>query len=148
MRVLAVALGGLVVLFFVAVWLPIDPDERRPGARLSGEWGEGDVDWSFVQPRQKIYVQTSTWYLIPHSVTTVAWSADGNLYVPCGRCDTKRWPRNVAANPNVVLKIGDQLFARRAVRIDDPGERKRLLAAAMGADVPAGTAVYRMEPRT
>lgn len=146
-RITAIAIGLIVVAYLAALAIPIQPDERRPGTRLAGELVESPVsDWSFLSGQHKIYVQTQTWYLIPHSVTTVAWVTDNALYVPCGYCDGKRWPKNVARNPNVRLKIDDKLYDRRAVRITDPQESHRLLAASElhGMD---GIAVFRMDPR-
>ncbi len=133
------------LLYAVALAIPISPDEQRPGTRLSGELvTDPNPDWSFMQERQKIHVQTNTWYLIPHSVTTVSFVADNKLYVPCGWCAQKRWPKNVAADPNVTLKIGDKLYQRVAVKIPEESERRRIL------NIPAGEAtpnfdLYRMD---
>ena len=133
------------VLYFAAMAIPLNPDEQRPGTRLPGNLvEESQIDWSFMQPRQKVYVQTNTWYGIPHSVTTVSFVVDGELYIPCGWCATKRWPKNVAADPNVVVKVGDSLFPRKAVEVTDSEIVKDLFAQ---MDINAdGVAVYRMDP--
>ena len=146
MKKTAYAVIGIVVLLYVAALVvPFDPEERRPGTRLSGELAaDPDPDWSFLADRTKIYVETRTWYLIPHSVTTVSWASHGNLYVPCGRCDGKRWPRNVERDPRVRLKINDQLYERTAVRITKAEERRRLLGAPSDEPLP-DVAVFRMD---
>jgi hypothetical protein len=141
---LAIVLG----LYLLAVLVPIEPAEQRPGTRLSGDTVDsGTVDWSFIEGRKQIFVQTNTWYLIPHSVTTTSWVLDGELYVPCGACATKRWPRNVATDANVVLKIDEHLYERKAVLIVDPHEKHQILAVPHGHDLPGGVEVYRMESR-
>lgn len=79
-------------------------------------------------------------------MTTTSWVADGHFYVPCARCDGKRWPRNVAGDNRVRLKIDGALYERRAVRIVDPEERARILGA-VGRGGRDAMAVFRMEPR-
>lgn len=145
-KLAAGVVGALVVIWLVLIWLPIDPVERRPGTRLGGELAaEQNPDWSNYGGGQ-IAVETRTWYLIPHSVTTTSWVADGHFYVPCARCDGKRWPRNVARDNRVRLKIDGTLYERRAVRIVDGAERARILGA-VGRDGRDGMAVFRMESR-
>ena len=143
-RALSVLIALVVVAYVAAIFVPFDPDERRPGTRLSGELAlDQNPDWSFLSERTKIWVETKTWYLIPHSVTTTSWVANGEFYVPCGRCDTKRWPKNVARDPRVRLKVDGQLYERNAVRITDPGELQRVVGEGAG-----DFAVFRMEPRS
>ncbi len=114
-------------LYLLALVVPVDPEERRPGLRLSGTVAEAPVDWrTRLAPREKIYVQTRTPYGIPHSVTTVSFTLDGALYVPCARCSGKRWPKNVARDPAVVVKVGNDLYPRRAIRVEDPALLARL----------------------
>ena len=137
-------IGIVVLLYGAALVVPFDPEERRPGTRLSGELAaDQNPDWSFLEDRTKIHVETRTWYLIPHSVTTISWAQDGNLYVPCGRCDTKRWPLNVARDPRVRLQIDGQLYERNAEPINDADELRRLLGTAADEPLP-DVAVYRM----
>ncbi len=147
MKSIATVVVTLVVLLYVAARvIPIEPDEQRPGTALSGALvSNPNPDWGFVRDRQQIYVQTNTWYGIPHSVTTIAFVADGELYVPCGWCDTKRWPKNVVADPQVVLKIDGRLFPRIAVRIDDAATRERVFAVLTEDEIPSDWALYRMD---
>lgn len=135
----------LAALYLVAIFLTFDPAERRPGTRLSGELAANqDTDWAFLEGRTRAWVETRTWYLVRHSITVSAWSADGTLYVGCRQCDTKRWPRNVARDDRVRIKIGNAIYERRATRITDPAERQ----AVLGPRTPGpGFAVFRMDPR-
>ena len=120
--------------------LGCEPKEQRPGLRLSGEVVEEDVtDWSFTDDHQTIFVETLTWYLLPHSVTTVVFRHGDDLYVPSSwrRTDSgsrrspegKRWVANVLRDPGVRLKIGDRIYPRRAVRVTDPELVAELYAA-------------------
>ena len=133
-----------IALYGLALVVAIDPDERRPGLRLSGGFAEAPADWSTrLAPREKIWIQTRTPWGIPHSVTTISFVADGDLYVPCARCSGKRWPKNVARDPHVVVKVGESLFARRAVRVED---REVLAKIFDGRDFDASDVwLFRME---
>ena len=148
-RAVLIVVAVLVAAYLVALSVPYEPDERRPGTRLGGPLAaHQDTDWSFRSPgRMQIFVETATWYGIPHSVTTTSWIVDGDLYVPCNACATKRWPKNVARNPDVRLKVDGQIYERRAVRITDEAEQQRVFEAlGAGADRP-GRWVFRMETR-
>ena len=145
-RPIAWIVGAVVVVWLVLVSAPIDPVERIPGTRLGGALAADQTpDWTGYTRRQ-IAVETRTSYGIPHSVTTTSWVADGHFYVPCARCDGKRWPANVARDDRVRLKIDGEIYERRAIRITEPEERARILRG-VGRDPDSPTAVFRMVPR-
>jgi hypothetical protein len=113
-----------------------EPADRRPGQWLRGEVvAEPVVDWSFSDAVPEIFVETRTWYGIPHSVTVVGAALGADLYVPSifdpGKSypDGKVWTRNVARDPRVRVKIGDAIYEREAVLVEDAAERERALAA-------------------
>ncbi len=144
-KIVLIFIALLITLYVAAILVPFEPDARRPGTRLGGDLAEvQDTDWSFLQGRNQIFVETRTWYLIPHSVTTTSWVVDGSFYVPCGSCDSKRWPINVQKDPLVRLKVNNQIYERKAIRITDAAQRRRLLG---GSPLPEGVAVYRMDSR-
>lgn len=148
-RVLLILVAVVIALYIAVINIPIDPVERRPGTRLSGDLARldpaQDAHWSFVQGRTQAWVETRTWYLIPHSITVSAWAEDdGALYVGCIRCDTKTWPKHVARDDRVRLKIGDAIYPCRAVRIADAAERRAIMG---DRGVVPGYALFRMEPR-
>jgi hypothetical protein len=114
----------------------IEPHERRPGLWLRGDVVETPVsDWSFSDAQTQIFVETRTWYLVPHSVTTVCAAAGERLWVPSvyfgggSFPESRFWNRNVARDSRVRLKIGDALYSRRAVLVTDDAERDEALAA-------------------
>ncbi len=149
MKKVIIVVAVLVVAYVAAMVMPYEPDERRPGTRLGGPLAaEQNTDWSFRSPgRKQIHVETATWYGIPHSVTTTSWVDGGALYVPCNTCATKRWPKNVARDPDVRLKIDGEVYERRAVRITDDEERQRLLRVLGATETPPHRWVFRMDPR-
>jgi hypothetical protein len=126
---LAYGFGVLVILVYVLLRLvPFNPEEQRPGTTLSGNLTDvTEIDWSSLPAGTQLHLQTSTWYGIPHSVTTISFVDNGVLYIPCGRCETKRWPKNVASDPNVLVKVDDKLYPRKAVLITDMPTKHRIL---------------------
>lgn len=130
--------GVLKTGFLAALLLLVacEPQDYRPGFWLSGEVDPAPVDdWSFTEGVPEIFVETRTWYGVPHSVTTVCVSHGGSLYVPSVYLDggtfpdARFWNRNVVRDPRVRLKIGDRLFERSVVVVEDPDERGEVLAA-------------------
>ena len=138
-----------VVIFLAAKFVPLDPDERRPGLSLSGELAkEQNPNWSFLNKgRNKIWVQMSTWYLLPHSITTVSWVRDGQFYVPCGGCAEKNWPNHVERDNRVRLSVNGELYDRRATRLVDEADIRAALGLGPNQPMRKGVWVYRMDPR-
>ena len=125
-----------VLLVSLVLLASCEPQDRRPGVWLSGGLVETPVtDWSFTDEIPEIFVETRTWYGIPHSVTTVCVAHNGTLYVPSvyfegGEFpDARFWNRNVVRDPRVRLKIGERIFEREAVLVEDPAEWNEVLDA-------------------
>jgi hypothetical protein len=134
------AIVGSVVVVVVVVALialrvvGLDPHERRPGLWLQGEPATRPVsDWSFTDKYPTIYIQTRSWYLLPHSVTITCVAHNGQLYLtsvfPQGSPfpQGKSWTSNVMRDPHVRLKIGDQVFDEAVSLVTDPTERAAVL---------------------
>ena len=129
------ALVGTMAFMLLAI-SGCEPSDRRAGTWLTGTVVTTPVnDWSFTNDHDEIFVETNTWYLVPHSVTTTVVTSDGTLYVPSlykngGEFPSQRyWNKNVARDPNVRLKIGESIYERRAALVTDPAERTRVLSA-------------------
>jgi hypothetical protein len=121
----------LVLLLVGARITGFEPNARRPGLWLKGDLVTTPVaDWSFTDRIQNIKIQTNSWYLLPHSVTINCVSYKGQLYLdsfyatgltyPHGR----RWNENVARDPHVRIKIGNQLYDRTLVLVTNPAEQE------------------------
>lgn len=136
-RVLIAIPAVLIALLIVFRITGLDPDERRPGLWLSGPTAtEVPGDWSFVNdatayPTAK--VQTSTWYLIPHSVTTTVFSHQGQLYFTSSYRPgmvfprDRAWNRNFMRDPHVRVKIGGKIYDRVFTVVTDPNEKAEIL---------------------
>ncbi len=56
---------------------------------------------------------------MPHSVTAWCVTVGNELYVAADDADKKSWVANVARNPNVRLKIGDEIYEQKLVPVTD-----------------------------
>lgn len=135
MRKLLIVGGSILVVCLVLGLLTLRFIGYEPQDRSTGLWVTGDLvttpvtDWSFTEEVEEIFVETRTWYFIPHSVNTLCSVYNGELYVfsayyQGGEFPSRRyWNRNVLRDPRVRLKIGDQLFERTLSHITDEAER-------------------------
>ncbi|HYL38913.1 MAG TPA: hypothetical protein VEV17_23550 [Bryobacteraceae bacterium] len=136
-KVLGVIVVCLVLLLPVLRITGFEPHGPTPGLWLKGDLVTTPVaDWSFTDKYPNIEVQTNTWYLLPHSVTTFCIAYNGQLYLasyyyrpgieyPHGRT----WNEYVARDPHVRLKIGKQLYDRTLSYVTDPAEKAGFLQA-------------------
>ncbi len=140
MKKLGIVVGVIVAVLVVALVVlrvaGLDPNERRAGLWLTGEVVTTPVtDWSFTDKYRNIYVQTKTWYLVPHSVTTGCTAKDGKLYLtsiyrPGQQFPRdKAWNRNFVRDPRVRLKIGDKLYDQTLALVMDETEKGAVLEA-------------------
>lgn len=94
---------------------PIGP---VPGGPLTGEVVIGPItDWTFTDEHMQIQVETRPSF--PHSVTTICFTHEGQLYVPALNPRGKSWPFFALANPHVRLRIGDKVYLGHAHRVSD-----------------------------
>lgn len=136
LKVLGVILVCLVLLLVVLSITGFGPHGNTPGLWLKGDLVTTPVtDWSFTDKFEIANVQTRTRYLLPHSVTTYCVAYNGQLYLtsvyragltyPHGRS----WNEDVARDPHVRIKIGNQLYDRTLSRVTDETLRQDVLAA-------------------
>src|ERR1700686_1061125 len=135
-KIVGATLICLVLLLAMLSITGFEPRERTPGLWLKGNIVTTPVaDWSFTDKYPTVKVQTRTWYLLPHSVTTYCVAYNGQLYLtsvypagveyPHGRS----WNENVARDPHVRIKIGDQLYDRTLSYVTDPAEKAGVFQA-------------------
>jgi hypothetical protein len=89
----------------------------------SGELvGGPEPDWSFVRDVREVEFQ-----LLEPARSRTTWILDheGKAYIPSGYMTTwwgriwKQWPHEAEKDPRIVLRIGDKLYERKLVRIQD-----------------------------
>ncbi len=145
--------AGLVLALAVLSITGLDPKQRLPGL-----WLKGDVattlpsDWTFANRYPTLFVETHPWYLIPHSVTIFFVTHNGNLYLhadyPRGQKfpGGKSWIASIARNPNVRVKIGNQVFDGRVVMVTDRTEYDALFETFRAKYPKSPYSDYRRRP--
>ncbi len=129
-----------------------EPQDRRPGLWLRGELQPYPEDWGFANRHLEIAIQVAAPYFLPHSVTIGCAELQGDLFVLAFRPETKNWPAWVTDDPDVVLKVGEDLFEARLTRIEDPlviANALRAFAAKyrQAGSVSSGVWFWRVGPR-
>ena len=138
-----------VAVSIAIVSLGCQPKDERPGLGLSGDTVEKIVtDWTFTEDIEEIFIETKTWYLLPHSTTIWCAEMGGDLYIGSygeGEGDKKRWEKNVARNPEATLRIDGKLYdvtvtpvtgPRMVGRIDARYNEKYDMADVFGDELP------------
>ncbi len=104
------------------------------GGKLDGPVHAQPVeDWSFVGDQENCQIETNP--AEPYSVNTWCVGIGAGLYVPTSmimgpKTPTERdWVKNVAADPAVRIRIGDEVYERAAVRVGDGAEYDAARAA-------------------
>ncbi|MDJ0869449.1 MAG: hypothetical protein QNK03_25320 [Myxococcota bacterium] len=112
----------------------------------SGDLVEGpEPDWSFVRDVQEVEFQLLD---PPRSRTTWILDHEGKAYIPSGYMTTwwgklwKQWPHEAAKDPRILLRIGDRIYERRLVRIED-GPAVAPLLAQLGTKYAGGQEIPR-----
>jgi hypothetical protein len=121
------------------------PEDRQPGFWLSGNaQTEFPADWSFTSDHREVFVEVNTPYFLPHSVTIWCAEVDGSLYIAARDPETKNWPGWVDAEPDVTLKVGEDLYAVHLQPLEDAGSIARVAAAYQGKyQLPSADGVMR-----
>jgi len=151
------ALIACILIITGSLACSIDPSDERPGFRMSGEVNQQPVeDWSFTSDTKEIFIETATPYFIPHSVTAWCLALENQLYLGAYEADTKHWVANVRRDPNVRLKIGNQIYEQRLEPVTDAATiaklnegyaRKYEYEAEEDAAAEASTAHWRVVER-
>jgi len=171
MRTFLRVLGGLVALLLVLIGALLIGARFADGpiAIIAGgpfESGElvggPEPDWSFVRDVQEVEFQ-----LLEPARSRTTWILDheGKAYIPCGYMTTwwgklwKQWPHEAEKDPRIVLRIGDKLYERQLVRIQEGPVVAPLLAElsrkyAGGREIPMEAVtsdylwLYELAPRS
>ena len=97
------------------------PRDERPGARLPGAVAEEHVeDWSFTDEVDEIFIETRTWYRIPHVTTIWCVALDGGLYIGSYGEGHKYWEKNVARDAEARVSIEGTIYEVRVAPVAHP----------------------------
>ena len=143
LRIVLGLLGSLVLLIVLALIGARFADGPiaiiAGGPFTSGELVTGpEPDWSFARDIQEVEFQLVD---PPRSRTTWILEHEGRIYIPCGYMTTswgriwKQWPIEALEDGRAILRIGDKLYERELVRIEE-GPLVAVLTAELGRKYP------------
>jgi hypothetical protein len=121
------ALLGSLVLLVVAVLIGARFADGPVAIIAGGPFTSGELvtgpepDWSFAHDIGEVEFQLVE---PPRSRTTWILEHDGRIFIPCGYMTTswgkiwKQWPIEALEDGRAILRIGDKLYERQLVRIE------------------------------
>lgn len=122
-----------------------------PGGSLSGTAAPVPTDWSFSDEVETVQLETRP--SDPYSVNVWGVGLGDRFYIAAGDPEN-RWARNIEADPEVRLRIGETIYEMRAEVTRDPADREAFLAAARTkydwepeADETDDAILFRLGPR-
>ena len=108
--------SGLLVLVAAACNGPMG---LLPGGKLAGKPGAAPENWNFAGDSGTVQLETRPGD--PYSVNVAYTIIDGRLYINAGDTETA-WVKNIAADPDVLLRMNDVLYELKARRLTDRAE--------------------------
>ena len=100
----------------------VGPISLFPGGELSGEpAAEPAGPWGPLLEGVSV-IQLEVDSQDPYSVNTGYVLGSGELFLRSPQAARKHWPERLLADPRVVLRIHEELYLRRALRVSDPAE--------------------------
>jgi hypothetical protein len=124
-----------------------------PGGSLGGEVAPAPADWAGPLGGDRAFCEIESRPADPHSIQLECFLSGGSLYAQSHRWaladwwPVESWAEIWLAHPDVRVRIGDQIFELRAVRVNDPVVREPMLKARGYDPVPDGIVLFRLEPR-
>lgn len=120
MKRLILLLVVLIPVVAVAAWAYRCPCDQTPGLFLRGEEASSPVsDWSFANQVPLCQVQVKNG-LLPQALNLNCWAnRNGELYLSCGNCDEKRWPKAAVANNQARVRVGQTVYPVTLTRVVD-----------------------------
>jgi hypothetical protein len=123
-----------------------------PGGALAGRVAPLPEAWS-SKVREPSFCEIESRPRDPHSIQLECFVDADDLYVQSHRWalapwwPATSWAEIWLAQPDVRVRLGDELFELRAVRETDAARRERILRARGYDPVPDGIVLFRFEPR-
>lgn len=140
----------LFVILAAGLALGCGPIVMIPGGALSGTVREAPASWTFIDDVDTVQLETRP--DDPYSVNIWCVRVGDRLYVGGSREST--WTRNVAADPNVRLRVGEDLYVLRATEATSEEEAEGFLAATnakydreIDRELRADSILFRLTPR-
>ena len=132
LRIASITLGVLFVVGLIGAGIarlvingPIGP---LAGGKLTGNLQAAPEDWGFTKDHFTIAVEVGP--DDPHSVTVICFLVDGELYIPAQDAAEKSWPQMALDDSRATVRIEENLYPVRLVRVQDADEREAAFRSA------------------
>lgn len=142
---------SFVFVFVLGACVGCGPLVMVPGGELSGSLKAIPADWSFSDAIETVQLETRP--ADPYSVNVWGVGLGSLFYVAAGDAES-RWALHIAEDPNVRLKLGDDLYELHATHTTDASELDAFLAALKQKydfepepDQRDEATLFRLEPR-
>jgi F420H(2)-dependent quinone reductase len=116
----------LVALPLTLLLAACEPMGPMPGGSLEGQLTPPPRTWTEADAAQVVQLELRP--SDPYSINVWGVGIDDDYYVAAGEGGKARWTELIAADPNVLLRIGRDLYPLMAVRVVDPEEQRRVMA--------------------
>ena len=123
------------------------------GGSLEGTLATSPSNWSDVLGGDRAFCEVESRPSDPHSIQLDCFVHEGRLYVQSHRWalapwwPTQSWAAIWIEQPEVLVRIGTELFELRAVEVTDAPERNPILESRGYDPVTDGIAVFRFDDR-
>ena len=124
-----------------------------PGGALGGAVRSMPGDWTTIMEGDRALCEVESRPANPHSIQLDCFVYEGELHVQSHRWalaswwPVESWAAIWILDPNVRVRIGQQLFDVHAVHVSDPIGRAKVLKFRGYDPVPDGIAVFRFTAR-
>ena len=124
-----------------------------PGGALGGTVTPQPPDWSAALGGDRALCEIESRPEAVHSIQLECFVVDGVLYAQSHRWalaewwPTESWAAIWLEHPDVRVRLGERIYALRAVRVTDPVLREPILKDRGYDPVPDGIVLFRFEPR-
>ena len=107
-------------MFAMLVAAGCEPTFVFAGGELSGTERPLPSDWGFTEDFGTVQIETRP--TDPYSVNVWGVSIDRYFYVAASDASDAAWARAIEAEPQVRLRVGDDIYSLLAKRTEDPQE--------------------------
>jgi len=124
-----------------------------PGGSLAGKVTPAPASWTDELPDGRKICEIESRPADPHSIQLECFTWEGGLYAQSHRWalaswwPVESWAAIWIAQPDVKVRLEDDLFELRAVRVTEAAQRDAILRARGYEPPPEGIVVFRFEHR-
>ena len=124
-----------------------------PGGSLRGTPTPAPTDWAEALGGEHGLCEIEARPAKPHSIQLECFLYEGGLYAQSHRWalapwwPTTSWAAIWLEHPDVVVRLDDELYPLKAVRVTDAAQREKMLHERGYDPVPEGIVLFRFDPR-